>query len=61
MASANGACPYGAYSKLVRSEIPSDCRVYRWKPEDSTDQSDYDSAEEILEEEEEDPDDSDYR
>ena len=59
MAKANGACPYGAYSKLIKNEIPSDCRVYRWKPENSVSEN-YDSEDE-LEEEEEDPDDSDYR
>jgi len=56
MAEANGACPYGAYSHLVEHHIPSDCRVYRWKPDapmtDEDDSNDDDDGE---------SDDSDYR
>ena len=58
MESANGACQYGAYSKLIQNDIPSDCRVYRWKSDSPNDQQDDD---EDGEEDDDDEDDSDYR
>ena len=59
MAEANGACPYGAYSSLIENKVPSDCRVYRWKPSD--DPNFENNQDENNEDDDEEEDDSDYR